>query len=631
MSCEAHRQQAHQEIIHAFAAARNGAMPISVDEAEAIYQAHKKQPGNRRVSYEELAADLQAGKSLAPTVLNVVAPRRPDVPIAAADDELPDAFSEAYQSVIGGSPEHAARVQDVLTSNAALPIAEVVARITSRRAEDGGSLAEAIAANQERRTQRQAEQQTQRAEIIAHAQAQWQANDATTDLLDGFATPYRLKAKKPDTSIMQRWKERVLAAGLHQHGEAGAAAYLDRYGKGIALPKVVALALCAEHEGAPEMARGFWRKAYALKTGTELAASGMPEELPSTATSGSVTAPRITLPEFPDTLQPGYLQTMQAVNPQIKDGRIVSTKVDAMPTPEEVEQARALLIEDDNYWAQPKRDGERRAVWGGTVRNAYQARSNNQRIAPSPEIDDALRAAARQFGTLTLDGEVFFSDVAGGEHRTASQAFEANKQLGQPEAPTPPRYAVFTALYADGQDLRESTQRARVEAGERIGRWLENRYPGVIELVPTARTRAEKAALCAKQKAEGREGEVWARQDCTYRGGKQKGGDILRTKYNQEVDVVVTGVTQTAADGRAFGALQVGVYNQHGTFKSLGEVGTGFNVEEQQEILRRVQAGEKIVVTVTTQGRTEKGKLWAGRFKDIRSDKTAAECVEATE
>ena len=260
--------------------------------------------------------------------------------------------------------------------------------------------------------------------------------------------------------------------------------------------------------------------------------------------------------------------------------------------------------------------------------NAYQARSGNVRGAASPEIDHALRAGVKQFGVFASDGEVNYLDVNGGEHRRAAQAYTTNAQLGHPEAATPARYSIFTALYADGKDLRDGTQKARVEAGEKIGKWLEKNYPGVIELVPTARTKKEKAALCAKQKAEGREGEVWVKKDCTYRGGKQKGGDILRTKYTEEVDVIVTGVTHTSADKRGFGALQVGVYGGDGKLRSLGDVGTGYNEDEQMDILRRVKAGEKIVVTVTTQGRTENGQLWAARFKDIRTDKAPEECVE---
>lgn len=50
-------------------------------------------------------------------------------------------------------------------------------------------------------------------------------------------------------------------------GFAGAEQYIADYGQGIGVTKVVSLALCAETEGYPEMALGFWNKAFELETG----------------------------------------------------------------------------------------------------------------------------------------------------------------------------------------------------------------------------------------------------------------------------------------------------------------------------------------------------------------------------
>ena len=73
--------------------------------------------------------------------------------------------------------------------------------------------------------------------------------------------------KKIPTDIQQRWQYRIVARGLHNHGANGARIYLSDYGKGIAAPKCIALARCAEAEGYPDMAAGFWAKAYELETG----------------------------------------------------------------------------------------------------------------------------------------------------------------------------------------------------------------------------------------------------------------------------------------------------------------------------------------------------------------------------
>jgi len=70
-----------------------------------------------------------------------------------------------------------------------------------------------------------------------------------------------------DGDISDRWHTRMVPNKWHTHGEAGAVAYLKQYGKGIGADKALALARQAEREGYRNVARGFWKKAYELKTG----------------------------------------------------------------------------------------------------------------------------------------------------------------------------------------------------------------------------------------------------------------------------------------------------------------------------------------------------------------------------
>ncbi len=84
--------------------------------------------------------------------------------------------------------------------------------------------------------------------------------------------------------IVGRWQERIVPQGWHTDGEAGAEAYLKKYGKGIGADKAIALARQAEREGYPEMARGFWKKAYELKTGKPAPTSAAVEYTPPTNT-----------------------------------------------------------------------------------------------------------------------------------------------------------------------------------------------------------------------------------------------------------------------------------------------------------------------------------------------------------
>lgn len=89
--------------------------------------------------------------------------------------------------------------------------------------------------------------------------------------INGYAETARKKSKgKVKAAIAERWNTRVLPRGLHNQGRRGAQAYLESYGKSIAAPKVVELALCAESMQAPAMAAGFWKAAYQLETGTSV-------------------------------------------------------------------------------------------------------------------------------------------------------------------------------------------------------------------------------------------------------------------------------------------------------------------------------------------------------------------------
>jgi hypothetical protein len=87
-----------------------------------------------------------------------------------------------------------------------------------------------------------------------------------TTFAEYLETNRKIKVK---AEINDRWKARVLPKGLHQMGQKGAEQYLEEYGQGIMAPKVVQLALKAEMEKCPDMALGFWSKAYELETGSK--------------------------------------------------------------------------------------------------------------------------------------------------------------------------------------------------------------------------------------------------------------------------------------------------------------------------------------------------------------------------
>ena len=107
-----------------------------------------------------------------------------------------------------------------------------------------------------------------------------------------------------------------------------------------------------------------------------------------------------------------------------------------------------------------------------------------------------------------------------------------------------------------------------------IGEWLLQQEPQHFEFVPVAYTPAEKQALCDKQMAEEREGEVWINTTTPYIGGKVKAekSGIIRTKYQIEFQAVITDLTPSTNAAYPFGAIvgqqtarnEAGRHDRHG-------------------------------------------------------------------
>jgi ATP-dependent DNA ligase len=419
-----------------------------------------------------------------------------------------------------------------------------------------------------------------------------------------FISSQRATAGKPTADIRSRWASRIVARNLHQQGAAGAEAYLRDYGRGIAAAKVVALAIQAEVEGCDDIALGFWAKAYELTTGQRpevgqqvVAVGTHPQAPPISRTAALV------FPALPAHLQPGSIITMQPV--------------DAVCSRED-------YIANSLYLGQPKRDGSRIVVIASADTVAYQSRSTNLLASPSVSFDSAFRLAAQARGPFVLDGELVFLDAAGGEHRTGSQAAQANATNGHPDARVRSRICIFKALFARGVDLTTHDEEARIHGAAPIVSIAQYHLikAGVIDLdieqVPTAWTTAQKQALIERQQTEGREGEVWVQRSTRYIGGKLPGEVMVRTKYLAETEVVITALTPTTVPGRPFGAIEVAESCPDGAGKPVGRVSTGFDGQDAAEIAALVaRHPEGLRILVRHQGRTETGMLWHARFLKV--------------
>jgi ATP-dependent DNA ligase len=419
-----------------------------------------------------------------------------------------------------------------------------------------------------------------------------------------YAEAKRKAAKKISADIRERWNNRIVQRGLHLMGEAGAVQYLADYGRGIGTAKVISFALCAESEGYPEMAMGFWKRAFELETGEKPIDLNTPNNSTTNlaAAKKSTSAPKIetvnnpVVTELPPHLQPGRIVTMQPVD---------------------APNDRSYYIENPDYWGQPKLDGNRVVAIATPEQVYYQSRSTNLRQQASIEIDRALIETATNIGTFVLDGELYYKSCTGSEHRTGAQAATVNIESGFPTIHPQAVYGIFKCLFFKGNDLTILAESERIAAGVEVGEMLAS-LSTALEIVPTFRTDAEKLLLANQQKSENREGEVWVLHNCRYVGGKDvRNFPMVRTKYCLELDLFIVGLTATKVAGRPFSAIKV-AQEIDGKLVPIGTVGTGFSGEEMQEIARRYEANPKSVkIKVRSQGLTESGKLWHARFLEF--------------
>lgn len=417
------------------------------------------------------------------------------------------------------------------------------------------------------------------------------------DFLTYIAT--KRSNQKIPSEIRDRWNKRVVARSLHLSGAAGANQYLADYGKGIGLEKVILFARQAELESATAMAQGFWAKAYELEFGQRPAISECGSDSISPVFPIGVANPNVE--GLPDDLQPGRIQTMQAVD---------------------ANQPNTDYAKDDRYWGQPKKDGNRLIIIATPTAVFYQSRSTELRSSPSIKMETALLDCAKAIGTFILDGELYYQSAVGSEHRTGAQAATLNLAQGFPDQPPLQRYAVFKALYAEGIDLRPHSERIRLEIGSKI----TERLGAEFEMLATAKTTIEKLYLIKTQQQEHREGEVWIKHEHPYTGGKDKGAKpMIRTKYLEELEVVITRLTPNSKSNssthcatRPFKAALISIVSSDGTVVDVGSVGSGFDAPEMQKICALHTANPGSVrIKVRCQGRTETGKLWHPRFIDF--------------
>jgi bifunctional non-homologous end joining protein LigD len=413
------------------------------------------------------------------------------------------------------------------------------------------------------------------------------------ETLDEFKKSHRLPAIHRD--IYERWDSRIKPAELAEKGAAGAEAYLERYAKTAGTQKLIGFAMVADARGFHEFANTFWLKAYILENGhppimmtsaqgdNVIVTPAEIEDMEAVKAHDASATPAIVLSDLPALLQPGILAPMQPVD---------------------AKRPRTFYVASDKYWGQPKRDGDKMLVFVSRYGIHTQSRQLKVNPAPSEEFEESMEYLMKYMGTsFILEGELYYLAVDGKEFMSAATCQVHNESLGKADILPVMKYAIFSCLFA-GRSFE--TQAERVDKGAAMARLL-SKHSSIFEVLDTAKTKDEKILLCQTQHAEGREGEVFFHHDMQYHAGKINDDKYVRCKYHLGMmDLIISSVAPTTADGHLIGGFAV----MDDMGKQLGSVGTGYDREEQKEILMRHQANPgKAHVLVSAQSFTEYGQL----------------------
>jgi bifunctional non-homologous end joining protein LigD len=292
----------------------------------------------------------------------------------------------------------------------------------------------------------------------------------------------------------------------------------------------------------------------------------------------------------------------------------------------------------DDWVYEVKWDGYRAIVYvhGGDV--ALISRNGNDLTQRFESVAKAIGKAVRTPNAV-LDGEVCALDENGRATFSAMQ---------QGLAGTRYIFVAFDLLEVDGEPIidEELTERRR-----RLTKLIDKRQ----KVVQVSETFDDGDALYRAAVEQHFEGIVAKRARSPYQPGRRS-RDWLKIKTHGNEEFVIGGYTK--GEGRranSFGSLLLGEYDDEGTLRYVGNVGTGFSEKEIERLLRllrpletatpafepvpnppRVRKGDirwvepRLVAQIEFVERTHDNRLRAPSYQGLREDK-APEEVHAEE
>jgi len=240
-------------------------------------------------------------------------------------------------------------------------------------------------------------------------------------------------------------------------------------------------------------------------------------------------------------------------------------------------------FDDPDWLFEIKWDGYRAIAFIENAQTRLVSRNQNDLTGRFPEL--AGLASDITAKTAILDGEIVALDETGRPSFSMIQQRTGFRRYGR-TAPTksgiPVFYYVFDLLYVDGRDLRRLPLEQRKAELAKILRRKDG-------LVRASEDFPEKGkALLDVVRAQGLEGIVAKRRGSLYE--ERRTTDWLKIKLRRQLECVVGGYTDPEGSRQHFGSIVLGLYDDEGHLRHVGQAGSGFDQRTLDTVWRQLQA-----------------------------------------